>query len=135
MDSDLNVAKACCSNFIADMRSCLPMQITVVGLQYGQWGIENYGSSPVRVESLSFYPARLKAVLQETKEAQQRCLPPDENAMPAAFVTFRRRKCQVQPSVHPVCGPGPRRGRADNDSSAWTEEGRPLRASAMHGSL
>lgn len=79
-------------------RTCLKtylLQITVVGLQYGQWGIEKYGNSPVRVDPMTFYPSRLKALLVEIREAQQRCLPPDENVMPAAFVTLSKRKSQV----------------------------------------
>ena len=71
------------------------LQMTVVGLQYGQWGIEKYGNSPVRVDPMTFYPSRLKALLQEIREAQQRCLPPEENVMPAAFVTLSKRKSQV----------------------------------------
>jgi hypothetical protein len=69
--------------------------MTVVGLQYGQWGIDNYGNSPTRVEALSFYPDRLKALLEEIRQAQDECLPPNEQVMPAAFVTFYKRKCQV----------------------------------------
>lgn len=70
--------------------------MTIVGLQFGQWGIDNFGTSPTRVDTLAFYPSRLRALLQEIKEAQQRCLPPNESIMPAAFVTFTRRKTQVQ---------------------------------------
>jgi len=80
------------------------VQMTVVGLQYGQWGVDKYGSSPTRVDTLSFYPQRLKALLEEIRQAQNGlgfraqngCLPPNEQAMPAAFVTFSKRKCQVQ---------------------------------------
>ena len=70
-------------------------QMTIVGIQYGQWGIDKYGTSPSRVDTLAFYPARLKALVGEIEDAKQRCLPPHEDVMPAAFVTFTRRKTQV----------------------------------------
>ena len=48
------------------------------------------------MDALSFYQERLQALLQEVEQAQTRCLPPNEHVMPAAFVTFTQRRCEVR---------------------------------------
>ena len=62
------------------------VQVRVIGLQYGSWGITNYGVKPVKVDALDFWPARLKKlrelILDEQPLARSR-------AMPTAFVTFK----------------------------------------------
>lgn len=64
----------------------LPVQVRVIGLQYGSWGITNYGVKPVKMDALEFWPARLtklrELILDEQPLARSR-------AMPTAFVTFK----------------------------------------------
>ena len=62
------------------------VQVRVIGLQYGSWGITTYGVKPVKVDALDFWPARLnklrELILDEQPLARSR-------TMPTAFVTFK----------------------------------------------
>ena len=93
--------KKCCAQ---PLRRGSLLQITIVGPQYGQWGVQKFGTKPARVDALSFYQERLQALLQEVEQAQARCLPPNEKVMPAAFVTFTQRHCEVRRlDFSPLC--------------------------------
>lgn len=77
-----------------DFRSCA-VQISVSGIQYGAWGLRQYGPKPMRVDALRFYVDHLKALLPKIQEVQRERGTPQERVVPTAFVTFRSRKAQV----------------------------------------
>ncbi|KAK9864573.1 hypothetical protein WJX84_004373 [Apatococcus fuscideae] len=73
-----------------------PKLVRVIGLQYGSWGIQTYGVKPVKLDALDFWPARLTK-LRELILAEQPVA--RGQAMPTAFVTFKRRREQVVAST------------------------------------
>ena len=80
------------NSLLQQMLACLCMQVRVIGARYGKWGLDNYGKTPKKVDALEFYPARLRALLPQIKEAQAQA---GEQALPSAFVTFKDRHTQV----------------------------------------
>lgn len=58
----------------------------MIGMLYGEWGVEKYGKKPAKVDALDFYIARItelrKQILNNTGGATQ-------EASSTAFVTFR----------------------------------------------
>ncbi|CAK0785988.1 hypothetical protein CVIRNUC_009201 [Coccomyxa viridis] len=70
-----------------------PQKVRVNGILYGGWGRENYGTKPIKVEALEFWPARMKELRRLIFEEQQKAR---EKTVPAAFVTFRKHVSQVK---------------------------------------
>ena len=77
-----------------ELQECL-LQVTVVGLKYGDWATAKYGTGPTRVDALDFAVEKLKALHKECLKHQKDCLPPNEKVMPAAFITFKTCRTQV----------------------------------------
>ncbi|KAK9859822.1 hypothetical protein WJX84_005942 [Apatococcus fuscideae] len=67
-------------------------QVTVVGWQFGAWGLDNYGPRPQYVDALDFYTRRLRQLWKMMAEQQQLAR---TQFAPAAFVTFRTRRAQA----------------------------------------
>ena len=49
----------------------------------------------MQVDAITFYAERLRMLQSLMREARQRSLPPNENVIPTAFITFWTRKSQV----------------------------------------
>ena len=61
-------------------------QTRVVGLKYGQWGRENFGTKPAKVDAIKWYTMRLEELrIQMYKEMQ----PENRDLTSTAFVTFK----------------------------------------------
>jgi hypothetical protein len=61
-------------------------QVTVIGLQFGQWGIEKYGAAARKVDALDFYADRLQKLRSLVVEQQEVAR---DMFVPTAFVTFK----------------------------------------------
>jgi hypothetical protein len=58
----------------------------------------------VQVDALHFYADRLRELLSQIAAEKEACLPPNESAMPSAFVTFRERRDQARVAPrHALC--------------------------------
>ena len=64
------------------------MQVRVVGPLLGPWGKERYGSKPVKVDALEFYPAHMMELRRQIREAEPQA---HADFYPSSFVTFRCR--------------------------------------------
>lgn len=62
------------------------MQVRVIGVRYGSWGMQKYGKKPVKVDQLDFWPARLTQLRQEITAEQPRV---QDMPLPNAFITFK----------------------------------------------
>ena len=58
----------------------------MVGLKYGQWGRENFGTKPAKVEAIKWYTMRLEELRRLMYEEKQ---PKNRDLTSTAFVTFR----------------------------------------------
>eukprot|EP00887_Chlorella_sp_A99_P001230 scaffold14.g1230.t1 len=120
-----------------------PCRITVVPLSLGRWGLERYGSKPVRVDALPYYRERLLALRRQVGAAQAAAR---RTATPSAFVTFKSRRAQVVAAHSLLCrdmaawrcqpAPGPAEVVWGNVGwRAWERRGRELCAWAAFGAL
>ncbi|KAK9861196.1 hypothetical protein WJX84_002371 [Apatococcus fuscideae] len=73
-------------------RKIVRRKVTVVGWQFGGWGLETYGPNPKAVDAIDFYTARLQQLWLMITEQQQVAL---TQFAPAAFVTFHTRRAQA----------------------------------------
>ncbi|KAK9843537.1 hypothetical protein WJX81_008012 [Elliptochloris bilobata] len=76
-------------------RSVKRRKMTVLGLTYGSWGIDRYGTKPTQVDALAFYADRLRELLSQIAAEKETAMPPNESAMPSALTTFRERRDQA----------------------------------------
>ncbi len=82
--TDSNTCHAC---VLVPSEQCKSfLQVRVIGLQYGSWGIHNYGVKPVKVDALDWWPARLNKLRELILAEQPLAL---SRARPTAFVTFK----------------------------------------------
>ncbi len=70
----------------------IALQVRVLGLKHGAWGVERYGNRPMKVDALEFYPAKLAELLRLMAERQAAAR---SSFVPTAFVTFKTRRAQV----------------------------------------
>ncbi|KAK9819826.1 hypothetical protein WJX72_002804 [[Myrmecia] bisecta] len=96
--------------------------VRVIGARYGKWGLDNYGKTPKKVDALKFYPARLRALLPQIKEAQAKA---SEQALPSAFVTFKDRHTQVVASTSMI----------HHDRRYWSTEAAPAPKDTIYANL
>ena len=71
---------------LSDLATLAPLQVRVIGLRYGSWGLQKYGKKPVKVDALEFWPARLEHLQHEIKAEQPHA---EDAVLSNAFVTFR----------------------------------------------
>lgn len=67
-----------------------------MGLKYGDWAVQKFGTGPTRVDALEFLLERLQNLHKECIQHRNDCLPPNELVMPAAFIIFQNRRAQVK---------------------------------------
>ena len=71
------------------------MQMRVLGLQYGTWGMQRYGAKPQKQDALEFYVEHIRALLPHIQAQQAACKADPNRILPTAFVTFKTRRAQV----------------------------------------